>query len=124
MFTACGQTEEKLEGFDAGADAYLTKPTQPRELIAQVKAVLKRAGRGQVVEPQKEYTLQGRLIGVLAAKGGVGVSTLALNLGIAMRGLSRKSVLVSDFRPGSGSIGLELGYEVNQGLSRLLRMNL
>ncbi len=40
MFTAKSQLEDKLEGFDAGADDYLTKPTQPRELIAHINKLL------------------------------------------------------------------------------------
>src|SRR4030042_1802498 len=42
MFTAKTQVDDKVEGFEAGADDYLTKPTQPRELFAHVKAVLAR----------------------------------------------------------------------------------
>lgn len=122
MFTARGQMEDKLEGFDAGADDYLTKPVQPRELIAHIKAVLKRAGGTQSVSA-KEYKSRGQLIGVLAAKGGVGVSTVAINLGIALRITSKKPTIVADFRPGSGTIGLELGYSNAQGLSRLLSFN-
>lgn len=122
MFTARGQMEDKLEGFDAGADDYLTKPVQPRELIAHIKAVLKRAGAPQS-SPAKEYKSKGHLVGVLAAKGGVGVSTVAINLGIALRISSKKTTLVADFRPGSGTIGLELGYSSAQGLSRLLSLN-
>src|SRR4030042_1499026 len=40
MFTAKTQVDDKVQGFEAGADDYLTKPTQPRELFAHVKAVL------------------------------------------------------------------------------------
>ena len=43
MLTARTQTEDKLKGFEAGADDYVTKPFSPRELIARVKAVLRRA---------------------------------------------------------------------------------
>jgi pilus assembly protein CpaE len=121
MFTAKSQIEDKLEGFDAGADDYLTKPTQPRELVAHVKAVLKRSSM-QAAKPTKEYTSQGKLIGVIAAKGGVGVSTLTLNLGIVLHQLSKRDVIVSDFRPGQGTIGLEIGVTNPLGLSKLLSL--
>ncbi len=44
MLTALGTTDDKLEGFDAGADDYLVKPFEFRELYARVKVLLKRAG--------------------------------------------------------------------------------
>lgn len=42
MLSALGSTDDKLDGFDAGADDYLTKPFDFRELTARVKALLKR----------------------------------------------------------------------------------
>lgn len=42
MLTALGTTDDKLEGFDAGADDYLVKPFDCRELNARIKALLKR----------------------------------------------------------------------------------
>jgi two-component system KDP operon response regulator KdpE len=42
MLTASAREEEKLAGFDAGADDYITKPFSARELLARVQAVLRR----------------------------------------------------------------------------------
>ncbi|AZA90798.1 DNA-binding response regulator [Chryseobacterium sp. G0162] len=42
MLTALGTTDDKLEGFDAGADDYMTKPFEMRELVARINVLLKR----------------------------------------------------------------------------------
>jgi len=44
ILTARGRWENKVEGLEAGADDYLTKPFQPEELRARIKALLRRAG--------------------------------------------------------------------------------
>jgi two-component system phosphate regulon response regulator PhoB len=42
MLTARAQERDKVEGLDAGADDYVTKPFSPRELLARINAVLRR----------------------------------------------------------------------------------
>lgn len=42
MLTALGTTDDKVEGFDAGADDYLVKPFEMRELIVRIRALLNR----------------------------------------------------------------------------------
>lgn len=42
MLTARGEEEDKIRGLEVGADDYVTKPFSPRELIARIKAVLRR----------------------------------------------------------------------------------
>lgn len=42
MLTALGTTNDKLDGFDAGADDYMVKPFDFRELTARIRALLKR----------------------------------------------------------------------------------
>src|SRR3989304_3365258 len=45
MFTAKSMVDDKVAGFEVGADDYLTKPTHPAELTAHVKAVLARSAQ-------------------------------------------------------------------------------
>ena len=47
MLTAKAAEEQRLRGFEVGADDYLVKPFSPRELVARVKAILRRAGEGE-----------------------------------------------------------------------------
>ena len=44
MLTALGTTDDKISGFDAGADDYLVKPFEFRELLARVKVLVKKSG--------------------------------------------------------------------------------
>lgn len=47
MLTARGEETDKLKSFAGGIDDYITKPFSPRELLARVKALLRRSGRPQ-----------------------------------------------------------------------------
>jgi len=51
MLTARDDELDKLLGLELGADDYLTKPFSPRELVARVRAVLRRADRPSATEP-------------------------------------------------------------------------
>jgi two-component system alkaline phosphatase synthesis response regulator PhoP len=50
MVTARSTEEDKLTGLDLGADDYVTKPFSPRELMARVRAVLRRVAEEDVIE--------------------------------------------------------------------------
>lgn len=53
MLTALGSTDDKLEGFDAGADDYLVKPFDFRELKARIRVLLKRKADAVVSKPER-----------------------------------------------------------------------
>ncbi len=52
MLTALGTADDKLEGFDAGADDYMTKPFDFRELVARVKVLTKRQAEATETAPK------------------------------------------------------------------------
>ncbi len=122
MFTAKSQVDDKLTGYEVGVDDYLTKPTQPRELFAHVKAVLARSGKTRAqAAPVVQQNEKAHVIGILAAKGGLGVSTLATNLAITLQNRQKKEVILAEYRPGEGSLALDLGYTKTEGLVRILQ---
>jgi two-component system, OmpR family, phosphate regulon response regulator OmpR len=48
LLTARGEAEDRIGGFEAGADDYLVKPFEPRELLLRIATILRRAGRAEV----------------------------------------------------------------------------
>lgn len=113
MFTAKTLIDDKVAGFEAGADDYLTKPTHPSELASRVRAILSRNTQ------RREEISFGTFIGVLGAKGGLGTSTLALNIAAA-RVLAGDNAIVADVRLGMGTLGLALGAPKSSGMSTAL----
>ena len=54
MLTAKGEEVDRVVGFELGADDYVTKPFSVRELVLRLKAVLRRAGGGKILERPRE----------------------------------------------------------------------
>src|SRR5438309_9265027 len=50
MLTARGDTMDRVVGLEIGADDYMPKPFEPRELLARLRAILRRRGREQRVD--------------------------------------------------------------------------
>ena len=65
VLTARGAWAERVEGIDAGADDYLPKPFQMEELVARVRALIRRStGHGGPIIEAGRLTLDGRLMRV------------------------------------------------------------
>lgn len=122
MFTAKTQLDDKVTGFEFGADDYLTKPTHPTELQAHVKALLarvmsKEGGKTAIHEHH------GYVIGVMSTRGGLGVSTLASNLAASLYTRAQTDVLLAELTPGQGTLGMDFGTPNQKGLTEILQGN-
>jgi pilus assembly protein CpaE len=93
MLTAHDTLDEKIKGLEVGADDYMTKPFQPAELQAHVKALLRRKVR---TSPQEAHQIKARTIAVFSLRGGVGTTTLAVNLAASLAQLWTRPVALVD----------------------------
>jgi len=114
MLTAKSQVHDKVAGFEAGVNDYVTKPVMPVELIARIKAHLVHPSTAVLAKPQ------GKLIVFLGTKGGTGVTTLAVNAAVALQQEEKKTVL-ADFDHMHGSVCQQLGLALNNNLLSLLK---
>lgn len=102
MLTARGETTDRIVGLEIGADDYLPKPFEPRELLARVRALLRRASAPHAADPAAGDAGQGvaatgtgahgaaAQAGGVPASGGAGVASgsAATQGGAAARGAS------------------------------------
>jgi len=61
MLTARGEAMDRVVGLEVGADDYIVKPFEPRELVARIQTILRRATRGdrENIKEQKEAVFMG-----------------------------------------------------------------
>jgi DNA-binding response OmpR family regulator len=118
MLSGLSDVQEKVSGLRAGADEYLTKPIDLRELAARVDALLK---RNRVLR-QSAAPRSARVLTVLGVKGGVGTTTIALNLA-ALLAKSGKQVIAAELRPDYGAFAAQLRTaSPSQNLASLLAL--
>ena len=58
LLTARGEVEDRIDGLERGADDYLSKPFEPRELLARVASILRRAATAPAAAPRPEPVLR------------------------------------------------------------------
>jgi CheY-like chemotaxis protein/MinD-like ATPase involved in chromosome partitioning or flagellar assembly len=122
MFTAKTQLDDKVIGFEVGANDYLTKPTHPSELQARVKTLLARVNSQKSVTGSLKDLNRGYVIGVLGARGGLGTTTMAINLGAGLQTRTKSEIIVAEMLPGQGALALDVGVANSKGLVDLLSL--
>ncbi|MCP4540953.1 MAG: response regulator [Chloroflexi bacterium] len=118
MFTAKTMVDDKVAGFQAGADDYLTKPVHPEELASRIEAVLLRTSRRRVEE---KPPMRAKVLGFLGSKGGVGTTTVAVNVAVALTlGQKKGQVILADMQSGMTATASQLNLRRQSGMWRLL----
>src|SRR5437762_8478212 len=105
-------------------DEYAMKPCPPEALIYRLQAMLIRSGRplpGDAASAGTEMgdtqmMGEGRVISVFAPKGGVGKTTVAVNMAVALREQTRDRVLLFDADVGVGNVTAVLEVPAKKGL--------
>ena len=61
LLTARGEADDRIAGLEIGADDYVVKPFEPRELVARIRTVLRRATRNGAASapPEEDFTFEG-----------------------------------------------------------------
>ena len=138
MFTAVDDPQQKLTAFNAGADDYLNKPTEPPELIDRVGILLESAygslpepidtdGETQLhdspllsLPPEMDFSSSEpqQVIAVMGVRGGAGTTTMAINLASVLAASGTVTTL-ADFDLTRGHIALYLNQKTAGGLNTL-----
>lgn len=114
MMSNLERIEDKLAGFQAGADDYVTKPVNPKELLARINALLVRS---QYRAPETAKT-----IAVVGAKGGVGATSVAVNIALALV-QQEYAVALAEMRGGNGELRFHLNLPPEPHLGPLLALD-
>lgn len=61
LLTAKGEAANRIEGLEAGADDYLVKPFEPKELLLRINAILRRVPQARAAEPVRQVIHLGRV---------------------------------------------------------------
>lgn len=118
LLTALSNVQEKVEGFQAGADDFLIKPAELPELLMRVEALLRRAAAAQ---PVVVTLAEARLFMIMSANDPNQATNIALNLA----GLTQanQQTIIIELIPAFTNTAFRLGLQAKQTLDDLLSIN-
>jgi len=108
VITSKDELSEKLKAFELGADDYLVKPFQPEELVARMGTLARRGRAMQIVQKEATSASEATVVAVHSLRGGLGCSSIVVNLGLAFHKLWGKQTLLIDGVLTAGQVALML----------------
>ncbi len=108
VITSHDELSDKLRAFDLGADDYLVKPFQPEELVARMGILARRGRASQIAQKEGTSASAATIITVHSLRGGLGCSSIVVNLGLAFQKLWGKQTLLMDGVLTAGQVALLL----------------
>lgn len=112
------------QAMQAGARDYIERPIRPQDLRDAVNTVLAQEEQRQLGRWSQDDvapTARGTIITVAGAKGGIGKTTLATNLAVALRHVTGQEVALVDADVQFGDVGVMLDMEATQSIADLAR---
>lgn len=95
MLTAMDEEYQKIEGFEKGADDYMTKPFSPRELTARIKAVLRRKEKNESEEVVTHRSIKLNTLSYDAYFGDIQLNLTLKEFELLLYLIKNKGVVVS-----------------------------
>jgi len=108
VITSRDELSEKLKAFDLWADDYVVKPFQPEELVARMGILARRGRAMRMAQKESPSTKSATVITVHSLRGGLGCSSIVVNLGLAFQKLWGKQTLLMDGVLTAGQVALML----------------
>ena len=113
VITSQDELSEKLKAFELGADDYVVKPFQPEELVARMGILARRGRAMQMAQKESSSTSETTIVTVHSLRGGLGCSSIVVNLGLAFHKLWGKRTLLLDSVLTAGQVALLLDAKPN-----------
>jgi pilus assembly protein CpaE len=113
ILTARAQAVDRAAALESGANDFMTKPVSPNELETKLDEILSRQAE----------TRRGRTVTVFSLRGGVGVTTVAVNLAGALRSQQVPNITLVDLSPNSGHVALQMRVQPRRSWSSLLELS-